>query len=63
MGYDWPVALRYKITQPIERGGCKVNKQPVKSNEVICEISPEEQRSPEVRQLEREFPNSREKAV
>ena len=62
MGCDWLVALRYKITQTIERG-CKVNKQPVKSNEVICEISPEEQRSPEVRQLEKEFSNLREKGV
>ena len=24
---DWLVALRYKITQPIERGECKINKQ------------------------------------
>ena len=27
VGHDWLVALRYKITQPIERGECKINKQ------------------------------------
>ena len=27
VGGDWLVALCYKITQPIERGECKINKQ------------------------------------
>ena len=29
VGRDWLVALRYKITQPIERGECEVNNQSV----------------------------------
>ena len=45
----------------LERGECKVNKQPAKSNEVISEISPEEQRGPAVNQLERGNPNLFEK--
>ena len=56
VGRDWLVALRYKITQPIERGECKVNAKTVKCNNSICEITLEEKRSPEIRQLEGEFP-------
>ena len=58
VGLDWLVAFRYKSTQPIERGECKVNSQSLNCNESACEISPEEKRSPEVQQLEVEFPNS-----
>ena len=54
---DWLVALRYKITQPIERGEYKINKQSVKSEQSINEISPEKRLNPEVQQLVGEFPN------
>ena len=57
VGRDWLVALRYKITQPIERGECKVNAKTVNCNKSICEISLEEKQSLEIRQLEGEFPN------
>ena len=57
VGRDWLVALRYKITQPIERGECNVNAKTVNCNKSICEISPEEKRSPGIRQLEGEFLN------
>ena len=59
---DWLVALRYKITQPIERGECKVNKQNAGCKESIFEISPEkkqnseEKQSPDIKQLVGEFP-------
>ena len=56
MGRDWLVALRYKITQPIERGESKINKQNVNCKESICEISPEENQNPEFHQIVREFP-------
>ena len=56
VGRDWLVALRYKITQPIERGECKINKQIVSYKEPVCEISPEKKQKPEVQQLVREFP-------
>ena len=56
VGRDWLVALRYKITQPIERGECRINQQNVDNSQIICEISPEEKQSPEVQQLIREFP-------
>ena len=56
VGRDWIVALRYKITQPIERGECKINKQNVNCKESICEKSPEEKQNPEVQQLVRDFP-------
>ena len=56
VGRDWLVALRYKITQPIERGDCKVNTKTVKCNKVVGEINPEEKQSPEIMQLEGEFP-------
>ena len=56
VGRDWLVALRYKITQPIERGECKINKQIVNCEEPVCEISPEKKQNPEVQQLMREFP-------
>ena len=56
VGRDCLVALRYRVTQPIERGECKENKQPVKSKDLVCEESSEDQRSAEVQQLEREFP-------
>ena len=56
VGRDWLVALRYKITQPTERGECKINKQNVNCKESICEISPGEKQNPEVQQLVREFP-------
>ena len=57
VGRDWLVALRYKITKPIERGECKANSQSVNSNKVICEISPENQQNPQVQQLQGEVPN------
>ena len=55
MGRNWLVALRYKITQPIERGECKVNAKAVNCDKLMGEISPKEKRSPEIRQLEGEF--------
>ena len=57
VGRDWLVALRYKIKQPIERGEYKINKQSVKCEESINEISPEKSLNPEVQQLVGEFPN------
>ena len=56
MGRDWLVALRYKLTQLIERRECKTNKQKVNFKESICEISLEEKRNPEALQLVRELP-------
>ena len=56
MGRDWLVALRYKITQLIERGECKTNKQFVNCEKPVCKISPEKKQNPEVQQLVREFP-------
>ena len=56
VGRDWLVALRYKKTQPIEKGECEVNNQSVNSDNLICEASPENQQSPQVQQLQREFP-------
>ena len=55
VGRDWLVALRYKITQPIERGECEVN-QSVNSDNFNREVNPENQQSPQVQQLQREFP-------
>ena len=49
VGCDWLVAIRYKITQPIERNECKVSTKIVYCNKVIGEISPE------IMQLEGEF--------
>ena len=46
VGRDWLVALRYKITQSIERGECKLNKQFVICKESVCEISPEKNKIP-----------------
>ena len=57
VGRDWLVALRYKSTQPIERGECRINQQTENNGKIICEISPEEKQSPEVQQLIREFAN------
>ena len=54
---DWIVALRYKITQPTERGECKINKQSLKCEDSINEISPEKRLNPEVQQLVGEFSN------
>ena len=51
VGRDWLVALRYKITQPIKRGECKINQQNEGCKESIFEISPEEKQNPEVQQL------------
>ena len=56
VGRDWLVALRYKMSQPIERGECVTNQQIVNSNKLIGEISPEEKQNLEVQQLTREFP-------
>ena len=56
IGRDWLIALRYKITQPIERGECNVNTKFTECAEAVNEISPEEQISPEVQQIMREFP-------
>ena len=56
VGRDWLVALQNKITQPIEPGECNVNKQPVKSNKVVCELVPRICKVPEVQQLEGEIP-------
>ena len=55
IGRDWLIALRYKITQPIERGECNVNTKFTECAEVVNEISPEEKISPEVQQMTREF--------
>ena len=41
VGRDWLVALRYKITQPIERCECKMKKQIVNCKEPVCEMSSE----------------------
>ena len=57
VGRDWLVALQYKIMQPKERGECKVNVKTVNCDKSVCEISPEEKRSPENKQLEGEFSN------
>ena len=57
IGPDWLIALRYKISQPIERGYCKVNTEVVNEAELINEISPEESVRPEVQQIMREFPD------
>ena len=51
VGRDWLVALRYKITQPIERGECEVINQSVNSDNIcdnICEIISENQQCPQV---------------
>ena len=56
IGRDWLIALRYKISQPIERGECKVNTKFTECAEAVNEISPEEKISPEVQQIMREFP-------
>ena len=57
IGRGWLIALRYKISQPIKRGECKVNTEVVNDAKVINEISPEESISPEVHQIMREFPD------
>ena len=57
VGHDWLVALRYKITQLIERGECEVNNQSVNSDNFVREVKPENQQSSQVQQLQREFPN------
>ena len=57
IGRDWLIALRYKISQPIERGECKVNTKAGDDAMAINEISPEESISPEVQQIMREFPD------
>ena len=56
IGRDWLIALRYKISQPIERGECKVNTKITGCAEAINEISPEEKISPEVQPKMQEFP-------
>ena len=56
VGRDWLVALRYKITQPIERGECEVNNQSVNSDNFVREVNPENKQSPQVQQLQGEFP-------
>ena len=57
IGRDWLIALRYKISQPIERGECKVNTEAGDDAKAINEISPEKSISPEVQQIIREFPD------
>ena len=57
IGRDWLIALRYKISQPIERGECKVNTKAGDDPRAINEISPEESISPEVQQIMGEFPD------
>ena len=57
IGRAWLIALRYKISQPIERGECKVNTEFVKCAEAENEISPDENISPEDQQIMREFPD------
>ena len=42
VGRDWLVALRYKITQRIERGECKINKQNVNCKGSVYKMSTEE---------------------
>ena len=56
VGRDWLVALRYKKRQPIERGECEVNNQSVNSDNFVREVNPENQQSPQVQQLQGEFP-------
>ena len=56
IGRDWLIALRYKITQSIERGECNVNTKFTECAEAVNEISPEEKINPEVQQIMREFP-------
>ena len=56
VGRDWLVALCSKITQPIEKGECEIIQQSVNSSKTICEISPEEKQSPEIKQLMGDFP-------
>ena len=56
IGRAWLIALRYKISQPIEKGECKVNTEVVNDAKVINDMSPEESISPEVQQITREFP-------
>ena len=56
VGCNWLVALRYKITQPKERGEFEINQQNVNSRKTICEISPEEKQSPEFQQVIGEIP-------
>ena len=63
IGRDWLIALRYKISQPIERGECKVNTKAGDDAKAINEISPEESISPEVQQIMREFPDLFKKKV
>ena len=58
VGRDWLVALRCKITRPIEKDECKINEQNEGCKESIFEISPEEKQHPEVHQLSGEFPNA-----
>ena len=53
---DWVVALRYQITQPMERDECEVNTQDVKCKARICEMNPEEKQSAEFQQLVWELP-------
>ena len=50
------ISLRYNISQPIERGECKVNTKAGDDAKAINEISPQESISPEVKQIMREFP-------
>ena len=57
IGRDWLIALRYKISQPIERGECKVNTEVVNDAKVMNDISPEESVSPAVQRIMREFPD------
>ena len=56
VGRDRLVALRYKITQPIEIGECERNNQSVNSDNFIREVNPENQQNPQVQQRQREFP-------
>ena len=57
IGRDWLIALRYKISQPIETDECKVNTEVVNDAKVINETGPEERVSTEVQQILREFPD------
>ena len=55
VGRDWLVALCYKITQPIERAECKVNKQSVKSKKSNLRDKSRGATKPRGWTLEREF--------
>ena len=59
VGRDWLVVLRYKITQPVERGECRINKPSIMCKESISRETKSRGKTKknEVHQLVREVPN------